>query len=87
MSYYLFTVNGNTEHQFVIESNNKKEAQFFAAINVFKLKDAGLFQDFSNVDFLLCPCKKISTSKFKEIERDDDDETVYLGNYVHEVYV
>lgn len=76
--YYLTHVDGdNAAYDFVVESNNKNEAELFTSLKVFALKESGKLQDVSDADVLTAPTKKISEKKYAEIS----DSVFYLGKY------
>ena len=78
IKYYLTSVNGKDKiYNFVVESENKMEAELFTSLKVFAFKERGKLQDVSDTDVLMARTNKISRKKYDEII----DSVFYLGKY------
>lgn len=78
IKYYLTSVDGKDKiYNFVVESENKMEAELFTSLKVFALKESGKLQDVSDIDVLMARTNKISRKKYDEII----DSVFYLGKY------
>lgn len=84
LSYYMISIQGNQEYEFIVAANNKKEAMLLIGMSVFGLKKRGFFNEFSNIDLISSPCNRLSKKDAEEKKIDSGTNNVFfLGDFKH----